>query len=87
MTPFQKRVSDSSLVLISSTEHFVEGKDPEPLGAKNMTQQEAIEKIMEFIKEAQQLSTLPVDTLESTKQVGTILDLPGTYTPGLQRKN
>ena len=30
-TPFQKRVSDSRLVLITSTGHFVEGKDPEPL--------------------------------------------------------
>jgi hypothetical protein len=68
-TPFQKRVSDSRLVLIASTGHFVEGKDPEPLGAKNMSQQEAIEKIMEFIKEAPQLSTLPVDTPEDKLRV------------------
>jgi len=61
-SPFQKRISDSRLVLITSTGHFVEGKDPEPLGAKNMTQQEAIEKITEFVKEAPQLSTIPVDT-------------------------
>ncbi|MCP4624752.1 MAG: hypothetical protein GY850_14670 [bacterium] len=61
-TPFQKRVSDSSLALITSSGHFVEGKDPEPLGAKNMTQQEAIERIGEFVKAPPQLSTLPVDT-------------------------
>ena len=68
-TPFQKRVSDSRLVLITSTGHFVEGKDPEPLGAKNMTQQEAIEKIAEFVKEAPQLSTIPVDTPEDQLRV------------------
>ena len=68
-TPLQKRVSDSSLALITSTGHFVEGKDPEPLGAKNMTQQEAIEKISEFVKEAPQLSTLPVDTPEDKLRV------------------
>ncbi len=28
-----------------------------------------------------------LDLLESAKQVGTMLDLPGTYIPGLQRKN
>ena len=68
-TPLQKSASDSSLVLITSTGHFVEGKDPEPLGTKNMTQQEAIEKIMDFIKEAPQLSTLPVDTPEDKLRV------------------
>ena len=68
-TPFQKRVSDSRLALITSTGHFVEGKDPEPLGAKNMTQQEAIERIGEFVKEAPQLSTLPVDTPEDKLRV------------------
>ncbi len=68
-TPFQKRVSDSRLALITSTGHFVEGKDPEPLGAKNMTQQEAIERIVEFVKEAPQLSTIPVDTPEDKLRV------------------
>ncbi len=68
-TPFQKRISDSRLVLITSTGHFVEGDDPEPLGAKNMTQQEAIEKIMDFVKAPPQLSTLPVDTPEDKLRV------------------
>jgi len=68
-SPLQKRVSDSRLALITSTGHFVEGQDPEPLGAKNMTQQEAIENIMEFIKAAPQLSTLSVDTPENKLRV------------------
>ena len=67
--PLQKPVSDSRLVLITSTGHFVEGQDPEPLGAKNMTQQEAIENIKEFVKEAPQLSTIPVDTSEDRLRV------------------
>jgi len=56
-------------VLITSTGHFVEGNDPEPLGAKNMTQQEAIERIVEFVKEAPQLSIIPVDTPEDKLRV------------------
>jgi hypothetical protein len=66
---FQKRVSDSRLALITSTGHFVEGKDPEPLGIKKMTQQEAIEKISDFVKEAPQLSIIPVDTPQEKLQV------------------
>jgi hypothetical protein len=68
-TPYKKRLSDSRLALITSTGHFVAGNDPEPLGAKNMTQQEAIEKIMEFVREAPQLSSLPVDTPEDRLRV------------------
>ena len=68
-TPFQKNLSESRLALITSTGHFVEGNDPEPLGTNNMAQQEAIERIMEFIKEAPQLSTIPVDTPEETLRV------------------
>ena len=34
-----------------------------------MTQQEAIDKIVEFVKEAPQLSTLPVDTPEEKLRV------------------
>jgi len=68
-TPLHKRVSDTRLVLITSTGHFVKGKDPKPLGAENMTQQEAIEKIAEFVKEAPQLSTIPVDTPEDKLRV------------------
>ena len=34
-----------------------------------MTQQEAIEKIVEFVKEAPQLSTLPLDTPEDKLRV------------------
>jgi hypothetical protein len=67
--PLQNRVSDSRLALITSTGHFVEGNDPEPLGIKNMTQQEAIERISDFVKEAPQLSTIPVDTPEENLRV------------------
>ena len=62
--PLPKRMSDSRLLLVTSTGHFVEGDDPEPLCMKNMTQQEAIEKIADFVKEAPQLSMIPVETPE-----------------------
>ena len=67
--PLPKPVSDSRLALITSTGHFVDGQDPEPLGVKNMTQQEAIEKIVDFVKAAPQLSAVPVDTPENKLRV------------------
>jgi D-proline reductase (dithiol) PrdB len=61
-TPLPKPVSDSRLALLTSSGHFVEGDDPEPLGVKNMTQEEAAARIGEFLKIAPQLSSIPLDT-------------------------
>jgi hypothetical protein len=55
-------VSKSRLALITSSGHFVAGHDPEPFGVTDMTQQEAIERIDEFVKEAPSLSSIPMDT-------------------------
>ncbi len=55
-------VSQSRLALMTSSGHFVAGDDPEPFGVANMTQQEAIERIGEFVKEAPSLSSIPMDT-------------------------
>jgi hypothetical protein len=61
-TPLRKSVSQSKLVLITSSGHFVEGDDPEPFGVKDMSQEETIERILEFIRSKPQLSSIPVDT-------------------------
>lgn len=58
----QKPISKSRLVLITSSEHFVDGDDPAPFGVKHMSQQEAIERINEFLGAAPALSAIPVDT-------------------------
>jgi len=61
-TPAQKPISESRLALVTSTGHFVEGDDPEPFGITNMTQEEAISKIDDFLKTAPVLSSIPFDT-------------------------
>ena len=56
-----KPVSESRIGLLTSTGHFVEGEDPEPFGVKKMTQTEAIERIVEFVKSTPELSEIPAD--------------------------
>ncbi len=63
--PFQrlkKPLSRSRLVLLTSSGHFAEGDDPQPLGVKNMTQEEAVQRVKEFLKEEPKLSAIPIDT-------------------------
>jgi len=57
-----KPVSDMNVAVISSSGHFVADDDPEPFGVSNMSQNEAIERIGEFLKHAPTLSTIPIDT-------------------------
>ncbi|MCP4352433.1 MAG: hypothetical protein GY795_43795 [Desulfobacterales bacterium] len=57
----EKPVSESRVALLTSTGHFAEGDDPEPLGVKNMSQEEAVNRVMEFIKEKPKLSAIPKD--------------------------
>ncbi len=59
-TPLGKPVSQSRLVLASSSGHFVEGEDPQPFGVKNMTQAEAAERILQYIRSEPKLSRIPV---------------------------
>jgi len=62
--PFQalaKPVAESRLGLLTSSGHFVKGEDPEPLGVKNMTQDEATRRVFDFLKEEPQLSSIPID--------------------------
>jgi D-proline reductase (dithiol) PrdB len=61
-TPLPKPLTASRLALLTSSGHFVEGDDPEPFGVKDMTQEEAVQRIGEFLKVAPQLSAIPVDT-------------------------
>ncbi|HUT14851.1 MAG TPA: glycine/sarcosine/betaine reductase selenoprotein B family protein [Anaerolineae bacterium] len=61
-TLLRKPISESRLVLLTSSGHFVEGQDPEPFGVKNMTQKEAIDRIGEFARTEPQLSSIPIDT-------------------------
>ncbi|MCJ7626101.1 MAG: glycine/sarcosine/betaine reductase selenoprotein B family protein [Anaerolineaceae bacterium] len=61
-SPLKKHLSEVKLGLISSTGQYIEGDDPGLLGVKNMTQQEAIERIGEYIREAPELASVPIET-------------------------
>jgi D-proline reductase (dithiol) PrdB len=60
--PVKKPIAESRLALLTSSGHFVKGDDPEPFGVKDMTQEEATERIAEFLQAEPQLSVIPVDT-------------------------
>ena len=64
-----KKVSESRLALLTSSGHFVDGDDPEPFGVKNMTQEEAEKRIIEFIKEKPSLSQIPFNTPKENLRV------------------
>lgn len=60
--PLQKPLSSIKLSLLTSSGHFLKGRDPKPLGVENMTQKEAERRIFDSLKEAPQLSEIPFDS-------------------------
>lgn len=68
-TPVTKPLSELRLALLTSSGHFVEGDDPKPFGAENLTQQEAEARIDDFLKEEPQLSVIPLGTPEDKLRV------------------
>lgn len=60
--PLSKPLSEARLGLLTASGHFVIGDDPNPFGAQNMSQEEAVRRIREFGKSAPQLSAIPIDT-------------------------
>lgn len=57
-----KPLSESRVALLTSSGHFVDGDDPKPLGVENMSQQEAEDRMPEFLKEPPTLSVIPSST-------------------------
>ncbi len=68
-TPMKKPVSEACLTIISSTGHFVKGDDPRPFGVENMSQETAIERIQDFLKEEPSLSAIPFNTPKENLRV------------------
>ncbi len=60
--PLQKPLARSRLALFTSSGHFVAGDDPHPFGVADMTQDEAIARIDDFLRAAPQLSVIPATT-------------------------
>ena len=61
-SPLQKSLAESRVALLTSSGHFVEGNDPNPFGIEDMTQEEAIARIGEFLRVKPKLSVIPVTT-------------------------
>jgi D-proline reductase (dithiol) PrdB len=61
-TPLRKPLSESKVGLMTTSGHFVDGDDPEPLGVKGMDSKEAEERISEFLKAEPVLSVIPMNT-------------------------
>ena len=66
-TPLGKPLSDSKIALISAGGLYVDGDDP--MGPDAPTQEEAIPRISEFLRNPPQLATIPVDTPKSKIRV------------------
>jgi hypothetical protein len=57
------------VALFTSSGHFVAEDDPRPFGVEDMTQQEAEDRIGDFIRAAPTLSRIPVDTFHEDLRV------------------
>ena len=55
-------LAEARIGLVTSSGHFVEGDDPKPFGVESMNQEEATKRILDFIRAAPQLSTIPTKT-------------------------
>jgi len=60
--PFKKPLSSIKLSLLTSSGHFLKGRDPKPFGVENMSQGEAVRRVFDFLKEEPQLSEIPFDS-------------------------
>ena len=54
-------LAEARVGLITSSGHFTAGDDPSPFGVDDMTQEEAVSRISEFLREAPELSPIPAD--------------------------
>ncbi len=59
-TPLHKPLAESRLALLTSSGHFVD--DPQPFGVEDMTQEQAMWRIGEFISTEPTLSVISCDT-------------------------
>jgi D-proline reductase (dithiol) PrdB len=61
-TPLEKNLQDVSVALISSGGHFLADSDPAPFGVEGMSQDEAVNRIQDFLKAKPELIEIPSDT-------------------------
>lgn len=68
-TPLPKELRDSRVTLFTSTGHFVEGDDPNPMGIAGLTQEASLGLIDEFQRVTPELSALERDFAAASLRV------------------
>ena len=68
-TPFDTPVAEARVGLLTTSGHFLRDDDPQPFGETAMTQEQAVERISEFIRSAPVLSEIPSSTPASELRV------------------
>jgi hypothetical protein len=64
-----KPLSESRVMLLTSSGHFMKDNDPQPLGVKNMSQKEAMLRINEFLQVEPTLSEISLETSDDDLRV------------------
>lgn len=68
-TPLEKAIANSTVGMLTTSGHFVAGDDPMPFGEASLTQEDAVNRINEFLREIPLLSEIPSDTPTSDLRV------------------
>lgn len=68
-TKLKKPLKESRMALLTSSGHFLKDNDPKPFGIENMSQKEAEERIMDFIRSEPFLSKIPINTPDNILRV------------------
>jgi len=58
-TPLTKSLDATTIGLVTSSGHYVAGHDPSPFGMAEMTQEQSIERIDDFLRSVPELTTIP----------------------------
>lgn len=61
-TPIDCQKEKMRFALIASTGHFFQGQDPKPFGVENLAQNQAEERITDFLRLEPELTSIPTNT-------------------------
>jgi hypothetical protein len=67
--PLARALGDTTVGLVTSSGHFHVDHDPTPFGISEMSQEQAMERIDEFLRSTPKLTTIPRDTPETSLRV------------------
>jgi hypothetical protein len=68
-TPLEIPLTETRVGLLTTSGHFLEGDDPQPFGEEAMTQEQAIDRISDFMRDTPVLSEIPSSSASSELRV------------------